>query len=84
MGHRDRVQCPQCKKFYTPELISPPGPGFHPTAEPYQKEQLIIGICSDKCYDESISGHRPEYTYDEKGRRFENGERKPFADPPED
>ncbi len=65
--------CPHCKKAYTPEGGD----------EPWQKEQLIIGICSDKCYDESISGTRePQYTYDERGRRFENGERKPFADPP--
>ncbi len=78
------VQCPECGKEYIPDLISAPV-GFAPTAEPYQKEQLIIGICSDKCYDESISGTRePQYTYDEKGRRFENGERKLFADPPED
>ena len=65
-----------------PDLISVPG-WLHPNAEPYQKEQLKTGYCSDRCYDEAISGHRPEYTYDEKGRRFENGERKIFADPPE-
>ena len=80
------VKCPECKKEYTPEL--PPRPegdrrmiqAIYPNAEPYQTEQLIVGICSDKCFD----GERTEYTYDEKGRRFENGERKLFADPPRD
>lgn len=83
------VQCPQCMKFYTPEL--PPRPRndlrsiqlIYPDAEPYQREQLQTGYCSDKCIDEAYSGTRePQYTYDEKGRRFENGERKLFADPP--
>lgn len=73
----DRItKCPQCKKEYTPDF-----PERREDAEPYQNEQHQIGYCSDKCFDESISGHRPEYTYDEKGRRFENGVRKPFADP---
>ena len=85
------TQCPECKKIYTPEL--PPRPRndlrsiqkIYPDAEPYQTEQLSsVGFCSDKCWDESISGTRePQYTYDERGRRFENGERKLFADPPE-
>ena len=48
--------------------------------EPWLTEQYISGLCSDKCFDEHISGNRPEYTYDERGRRFENGVRKPFAD----
>jgi hypothetical protein len=52
-------------------------------AEPYQNEQHILGFCSDKCFDDSM-GPRSEYTYDERGRRFENGERKLFADAPED
>lgn len=71
--------CPNCKKFYTPD--KPPHGRIW--GEPWQNEQHVTGICSDKCYDESVSGHRPEYTYDAKGRRFENGARKPFADPPE-
>ncbi len=80
------TQCPQCTKVYTPDK---PPYGKTPEGkdilwgEPWQNEQNITGLCSDKCYDESISGERPEYTYDGKGRRFENGVRKPFADPPE-
>ena len=82
------VQCPNCKRVYTPELPPPRGDysarnrpiqKIYPDAEPYQREQLQTGLCSDKCFD---GGWRPEYTYDEKGRRFENGERKLFADPP--
>lgn len=80
--------CPQCKEWYEPEL-KPKATGdtraiqdIYPDAEPWQTEQLITGLCSDKCFDVHISGHRPEYTYDKRGRRFENGVRKPFADPP--
>lgn len=74
------VTCPQCKKEYTPDL-----PERRKDAEPYQNEQHQIGYCSDKCNDEALSGTRePQYTYDERGRRFENGVRKLFADPPED
>ena len=79
--------CPKCEKIYETELERPSGDNraiqkIFPDAEPYQREQLQVGYCSDKCNDEAISGERPEYTYDEKGRRFENGERKLFADPP--
>lgn len=82
------TQCPQCKRIYEPEL--PPRPkgdrrmiqDIYPDAEPYQREQLQTGYCSDKCIDEAFSGTRePQYTYDEKGRRFENEVRKPLADP---
>ena len=76
------TRCPQCKKEYIPDLISAGG-WLHPDAEPYQRQQLQYPpYCSDKCFDEAISGHRSEYTYDEKGRRYENGVRKIFADPP--
>ena len=73
------MRCPECKKDYEPDF-----PERREGAEPYQNEQHKVGYCSDKCFDEAISGHRPEYMYDEKGRRFENGVRKLFADPPED
>ncbi|KKN05103.1 hypothetical protein LCGC14_1090580 [marine sediment metagenome] len=82
-------RCPHCTKVYETDLERAPGDNrliqvIFPDAEPYQREQLKVGYCSDKCIDEDMSGERPEYTYDEKGRRFENGERKLFADPPED
>ena len=82
------TRCPKCKKDYEPELKPKPAgdrrliQAIYPEAEPWQTEQLMTGLCSDKCFDEYISGSRPEYTYDEKGRRYENGIRKPFADPP--
>ncbi len=80
-------RCPHCTKVYETDLERPSGDRrpiqkIFPDAEPYQREQLNIGYCSDKCNDEAISGERSEYTYDERGRRFENGERKLFADPP--
>ena len=80
-------RCPHCTKVYETDLDRPPGDRrpiqkIFPDAEPYQREQLNIGYCSDKCNDEAISGERPDYTYDERGRRFEDGVRKPFADPP--
>ena len=75
---KDMKKCPECLKDYEPDF-----PERRKDAEPYQNEQHKVGYCSDKCFDEAISGHRPEYTYDdEKGRRFENGMRKFFADPP--
>jgi hypothetical protein len=86
-------QCPQCFEFYTTELEPKPEgdtrmiQDIYPDAEPYQTEQLMaLGICSDRCFDRYISGERPEYTYDNHRfpRRFENGVRKLFADPPED
>jgi len=71
--------CPECEKEYEPiDIAFLVGFG----AEAWMNEQHITGLCSDKCFDEHISGSRPEYTYDERGRRFENGVRKPFADPP--
>ncbi len=82
-------RCPQCTKVYETDLELPLDDRraiqkIFPDAEPYQREQLKVGYCSDKCNDEAVSGKRPEYTYDdEKGRRFENGVRKLFADPPE-
>ncbi len=85
-------RCPKCKRAYETELEAKAEgdtrmiQDIYPDAEPYQTEQLMsLGICSDKCFDEALSGTRePQYTYDKKGRRFENGERKPFADPPEE
>jgi len=70
--------CPQCNKNYTPDF-----PERRHDAEPYQNEQHQLGYCSDKCFDEAVNGvgGRPEYTYDEKGRRFENGVRRLFAEP---
>lgn len=49
--------CPQCGRHYTPDLPDPPsGPRrpmqeIYPDAKPYQREQLITGLCSDECWD---------------------------------
>lgn len=72
------VRCPHCKKEYEPELQRPPGDRrpiqkIFPDSEPYQREQLIQGFCSDKCWDEYLGVEG--YTYDEKGRRFKDGVR---------
>ncbi len=53
------MQCPNCKEAYEPEL----GERKHPTkpvqnefpdAKPYQREQLITGLCSDNCWNEYL------------------------------
>lgn len=82
-----RTTCPNCRKNYETELDAKPRnkrtkpiQNLFPDAEPYQLEQCITGICSDKCYDQylGIQG----YTYDEKGRRFLGTERMLYPQPP--
>ena len=81
--------CPQCGKHYEPELPERdpldrrPIQKIYPGTEPYQKEQLKTGLCSDKCWDNHI-GVKHKYTYDEKGRRFKDGNRLLFAEPPKE
>jgi hypothetical protein len=51
--------CPQCERHYTPELgerqmAKNPGKciqDIYPNAKPYQREQLVTGLCSDACWD---------------------------------
>ena len=86
-----RKHCPGCHKDYDTDLPEHPSMGIltlstiYPDAEPWQREQLKTGYCSDKCYDESIQGVGvPEangYNYDEKGRRFKDGYRALFLAP---
>jgi len=50
--------CPNCKKKYIPEL-GERDPNIliqkqFPNAKPYQREQLITGLCSDECWDEYL------------------------------
>ena len=61
-----KTTCPQCKEKYTPDLISSDSYGekyilwmdgtgveeVWPDAEPYQREQLISGMCSNKCWSD--------------------------------
>ena len=54
-----KVKCPNCKKVYEPELGERKRPELliqqeFPDAKGYQREQLITGICSDKCWDEYL------------------------------
>ena len=52
------VLCPNCKKKYKPILKRL---GFesllkqYPDSKPYEREQLISGLCSDKCWKEYLS-----------------------------
>jgi len=76
--------CPNCGREYETDFEAPDPRDprliqkIYPDAEPYQREQLKLGYCSDKCFDESI-GADADYTYDEKGRRFKDGVRKLYA-----
>ena len=53
-----KVQCPYCKKIYTPELgarrTNKNIQDEFPNAKPYQREQLVSGICSDRCWKEFL------------------------------
>ena len=69
--------CPECTKGFEPDL-----PHKQVGAEPWQNEQhSVMGFCSDRCWDRHL-GVRHAYTYDEKGRRFKDGERLLFAEAP--
>jgi hypothetical protein len=51
--------CPNCHKTYEPVLGERKHPDLliqveFPYALPWQREQLITGICSDKCWDEFL------------------------------
>jgi len=81
------IICPECGKRYKPELPIPSDKRtridtIYPDSEPYQREQLTTGLCSDRCFDRHI-GVKHKYVYDEKGRRFKNGERLLYAESPE-
>jgi hypothetical protein len=52
-------KCPNCNKEYETELERPPLDTrsiqeIFPNSKPYQREQLITGICSDKCWNEYL------------------------------
>ena len=47
--------CPQCRKHYKPKLTRPEGDAraiqiIFPNAQLFEREQLITGLCSDKCW----------------------------------
>jgi len=57
--------CPNCKKEYIPSLGKRKTNKLiqveFPNAEPWEREQLLTGICSDKCWDEYLGVGDPEY-----------------------
>jgi len=53
------IKCPNCEKIYEPELGRRKHPELliqeeFPNAEPYQREQLVTGLCSDECWDKYL------------------------------
>jgi len=51
--------CPQCGKHYKPKLTRPKGDNrciqdIFPNAEPWEREQLITGLCSDECWNRYV------------------------------
>lgn len=52
------MMCPNCKKEYTPKLgerkTNQPIQNEFPNATSEEREQLISGICSNKCWDEFL------------------------------
>ena len=55
------MNCPNCEKKYFPELGHRRHPEKliqqeFPNATAEQREQLITGICSDKCWEEYLGG----------------------------
>ena len=50
-------KCPICKKEYTPKLERKEGDDrliqdIFPKAKKWEREQLISGVCSNKCWNE--------------------------------
>jgi len=55
------MRCPNCNKEFEPELKRPEGDDrliqeIFPNEPAWKREQLISGICSDKCWKEYVGG----------------------------
>ena len=51
------ILCPNCKKWYKPILTRVEGELIqvsHPQATKEEREQLISGLCSSKCWNEFL------------------------------
>lgn len=51
------IKCPNCKKFYKPKLERKGDELIqvsYPNATREEREQLISGLCSNKCWDEFL------------------------------
>ena len=58
-----RRQCPNCHQIYDTVLDrfnDKPIQEQFPNALPWEREQLITGICSDKCWKEFLGPEEPE------------------------
>jgi hypothetical protein len=64
--------CPNCKKQYIPKLGARLHPELliqqeFPNAESWEREQLVSGICSNKCWDEFLGVPIEDDNLDEEG-----------------
>lgn len=53
------MACPNCGKVYKPVLGDRQHPDLliqeeFPTAKPWEREQLVSGLCSDKCWNQFL------------------------------
>jgi len=53
--------CPNCGKVYETVLNRPAGDNrciqnIFPNSKPWEREQLLSGICSNKCWKEYLHG----------------------------
>jgi len=51
------IKCPNCKKLYKPKLVRKTNDLIQnefPKATSEQREQLISGLCSNKCWNEFL------------------------------
>lgn len=59
-------QCPNCRKYYEPVLEridDRPIQEQYPNSKVWEREQLITGLCSDKCWDEFLGVDEEEVEY---------------------
>ena len=73
IGEPQETRCPNCKKIYVPSLERPMGDNrciqdIYPDSQPWEREQLLSGICSDKCWDEYIGVEDEEAKLDESNQ----------------
>ena len=58
------IICPNCRKEYKP-ILERKGNELlqisHPTATPEEREQLISGICCNKCWDNFVGLPKRDY-----------------------
>jgi len=63
LNSNGEIKCPNCNKLYKPILKRKDGELIqvtYPNATKEQREQLISGICSNKCWEEFLGLTIPE------------------------